>query len=316
MRVLYAGSPEPAATVLEQLLDNTSYEVVGVLTNPPSTHGRHKTLVPTPVASIAAEHGIPVFTPQHLDSQFRAQILPLGADILVCFAYGHIFGPKFLSLFPMGGVNLHPSLLPRYRGATPVPAAILHRDSMTAVTVQRLVLGMDEGDILVQEKIPLDGTETAGGLLDVCAQKGAALLVRLLLDAAERGTLPAGTPQTGEPSYTKVITKADARIDWGMSAADIDAFIRAYTPVPGAWTTYKEETLKILRAKVVSDQPIKNRGDSPGTVLGYQKGMGILVQTGDGILAVTELQRQGKKAMSAESFMNGERGIVGTVKLS
>lgn len=338
LKVLYAGSPESAATVLRGLLNDASaddcYKIVGVLTNPPSTQGRHKTLVPTPVALAADECGISTFAPQHLDSAARDDIAPLGADILVCFAYGHTFGPKFLALFPMGGVNLHPSLLPKYRGATPVPAAILNRDSETAVTVQRLALGMDTGEILAQERIALDGTETAGELLEYAAQRGAGLLKALLQEAAARHALPQGSTQAGEASYTKTITKEDAHIDWTQSADEIDAHIRAYTPAPGAWTMYKGQMLRILKAHPIartterrdtkanavavdnaspSARQCSQNAAAVGTVAGYKKGEGIIVQTGRGEIAITMLQKQGKKAMDADSFVNGERGIPGTV---
>ena len=126
MKIIYAGSPDAAKITLEALYENQKefgFEIAGVLSNPPTAKGRHKTPTPTPVAAYALEKGLPVFTPEHLDSAAREQIAPLGADILVCFAYGHIFGPKFLALFPMGGVNLHPSFLPKYRGCTPVPGS-------------------------------------------------------------------------------------------------------------------------------------------------------------------------------------------------
>jgi len=168
MKIIYAGSPEAAKETLQILIENQNkygFEVAGVLSNPPSAQGRHKELINTPVANLVLENNLPLFTFEHLDSAAREQILPLGADLLVCFAYGHIFGPKFLEMFKMGGINLHPSLLPKYRGCTPIPAAILNRDKETGFTVQRLSLKMDEGEILAQKKVILNGTETADSLL-------------------------------------------------------------------------------------------------------------------------------------------------------
>ena len=136
MKIIYAGSPEAAKITLEFLLEKQTeygFEIAGVLSNPPTAKGRHKTPTPTPVAAYALEKGLPVFTPEHLDSAAREEIAPLGADLLVCFAYGHIFGPKFLALFPMGGINLHPSLLPKYRGCTPVQQAILEGDELLGI---------------------------------------------------------------------------------------------------------------------------------------------------------------------------------------
>jgi methionyl-tRNA formyltransferase len=315
LRILYAGSPEPSAVTLRMLLKDKKLvsadcHVVAVLTNPASAQGRHKTLVPTPVSTAACEAGIPVFTPEHLDTAFRTQIVPLQVDLLVCFAYGHIFGPKFLAMFRKGAVNLHPSLLPKYRGATPVPAAILNRDRETGISIQKIGLEMDAGDLLVQKKILLDGTETSGTLLERCAREGSVLLSDILCRTAEKGILPDAVSQAGEPSYTKMITKEDGRIKWNRSAPEIDALVRAYTPEPGCWTLYGNLVLRILSAHIVSDMDFDA---VPGTVADYDTGEGILVKTGNGILAVNRLQLQAKKAMKCNDFMNGCRNFIGTV---
>ena len=348
LKILYAGSPAPAATTLRLLLGKCSqdqnaaasggcsqdqkgganqndsqdqngggWKIAGVLTNPPSAKGRHKELVPTDVGLLAQERGLPVFCPQKLDAVARDQIAAQGFDALVCFAYGKIFGPKFLSLFKAGGVNVHPSLLPKYRGATPVPAAILNCDKETGVTVQTLALGMDEGEILAQEIIALDGTETTDSLLDKSAQIAAALLQSLLDKAAQNpgaDVLKKGKAQEGEPSYTKTISKEDALINWNDSATKIAAAVRAYTSEPGAWTRIggeTGETLKILKAAPL-DENCSQDGQPVGTVTAFDKKRGILVQCGQGILCVTELQRQQKKAMGYKDFMNGARDFVGT----
>ena len=344
LKILYAGSPAPAATTLRLLLEKCSqdqkgggWQIAGVLTNPPSAKGRHKELVPTDVGLLAQERGIPVFCPQKLDAAARDQIAAQGFDALVCFAYGKIFGPKFLSLFKEGGVNVHPSLLPKYRGATPVPAAILNCDGQTGVTVQTLALGMDEGEILAQEVIALDGSETTDSLLDKSAKIAAALLQSLLDKAAQNPgaeILKKGRAQEGEPSYTKTISKEDALINWNDSATKIAAAVRAYTSEPGSWTRIggeTGETLKILKAAPLDADcsqgqnaaPSSQSGVSalsltsgqpavPGTVTAFDKKRGILVQCGEGLLCVTELQRQQKKAMGYKDFMNGARDFVGT----
>ncbi len=337
LKILYAGSPAPAATTLRLLLEKCSqdqnaaasggcsqdqkgggWQIAGVLTNPPSAKGRHKELVPTDVGLLAQERGIPVFCPQKLDAAARDQIAAQGFDALVCFAYGKIFGPKFLSLFKAGGVNVHPSLLPKYRGATPVPAAILNCDGQSGVTVQTLALGMDEGEILAQEIIALDGTETTDSLLDKSAQIAAALLEGLLDKAAQNPgaeILKKGKAQEGEPSYTKTISKEDALINWNDSAKNIAAAVRAYASEPGSWTRIGGETgesLKILKAAPLGQECSQGQNAAPGTVTAFDKKRGILVQCGDGLLCVTELQRQQKKAMGYKDFMNGARDFVGT----
>ncbi len=341
IRILFAGSPEAARLTLELLAKASQsggsqaagpaettesagsqaggqaaatpcFEIVGVLTNPPTAKGRHKDLIPTPVAQFAQSKGIPVFTPSHLDAQARQDLLPLKADLLVCFAYGHIFGPKFLALFPLGGINLHPSLLPKYRGCTPVPAAILNCDKETAVTIQTLGLKMDEGDILAQTIVELKGNETGESLLTYSAEEGAKLILQLLKESSQNGCLPKGQPQSGEASYSGIITKEDGRIDWNQSAQLIEAKIRAYYPEPGCWCLENSSPLRILEAKVFDGTFNGNLSVRPGTVLEFSKSDGILIKTGDKLLAVRKLQRQGKNAMDYKSFMNGARNFIGT----
>lgn len=314
MKILYAGSPDAACNTLKVLFENQKscgFEIVGVLSNPPSAKGRHHDLIPTPVAAFAQKKGLPVFTPEHLDSACRDLISPLKADLLVCFAYGHIFGPKFLAMFPMGGINLHPSLLPKYRGCTPVNAAILNGDKETAVTIQTLGLKMDEGDILAQQIINLDGSETGQSLLENSANIGADLICQLLKEASAAGKLPQGRPQEGQASYTGIITKEDGRINWSEPASVIEAKIRAYYPEPGCWCMENGLPLRILKAKVVSGE--NKTEDKPGQVLAFNKAQGIEIKTGQGSLFVLELQRQGKKSLNYKDFMNGARDFVGTV---
>lgn len=317
MKILYAGSPEASCETLKILYNNQKdcgFEIAGVLSNPASAKGRHKDLIPTPVAQFAIDNNIPVFTPEHLDGAARDLISPLNADILVCFAYGHIFGPKFLSMFKMGGINLHPSLLPKYRGCTPVPAAILNGDNQTGITIQTLGLKMDEGNILAQTVVDLDGSETGESLLNYSAKEGAALISGLLKETEKNGKLPDGRVQEGEVSYTGIITKEDGRINWKDSANKIEAKIRAYFPEPGCWAVEKGLPLRILSAKVLENSPAgKFDGQKEGTVLEFVKADGIYIKTGDGILVVKELQRQGKKAMNYKDFMNGARDFIGTV---
>ena len=315
MKILYAGSPEAAALTLKILIEKQKecgFEIVGVLSNPPSGKGRHKTPTPTPVAALAEEYNLPVYTPEHLDSKAREQIAPLEADLLVVFAYGHIFGPKFMALFPMGGINLHPSLLPKYRGCTPVPAAILNRDEKTAATIQYVSPKMDEGNILAQQIISLDGTETGESLLLKSAEIGAELFCNLL----SKNHLPEGKVQSGEASYTKIITKEDGKINWNEDAATIEAKIRAYYPDPACWCLEKGQPLKILSADFIPQSDDRASGyviEPAGQVLQFVKSEGIYIKTGDGLLCVKELQRQGKKAMGYKDFMNGAKDFIGTV---
>ncbi len=323
LRVLYAGSPDPSARTLELLLaaaDSCGFEICGVLSNPPSARGRRKTPEATPVASFAERNLLPTFTPEHLDGACRAEIAAVRPDILVCFAYGHIFGPKFMALFRFGGLNLHPSALPKYRGCAPVNAAILNRDAATAFCVQTISRAMDEGDIVAEEPVLLTGKETAGTLLNAAAERGAALLANVLRTVAETERIPEGRAQTGAASYTSVISKEDAKIDWSKSAEEIDAAVRAYSPAPGAWTTENGSVLKIIAGHAVGSEywgagtaAREGAGHPCGAVCAVDKEEGIIIRCKSGLYAVTELQRQSKKAAGFKEFMNGARGFVGTV---
>lgn len=318
IKILFAGSPEPAAHTLELLINAQKsgaldFEIAGVLSNPPSAKGRHKDLIPTPVAALAEANNIPVFTPEHLDSAAREAVTPLGADLLVSFAYGHIFGPKFLALFPLGGINLHPSLLPKYRGCTPVPAAILNCDKQTAVTVQTLSLKMDEGDILEQTVVELTGKETTQSLLNYSAEEGAKLIIKIIENCNSTHTLQKGNAQQGEPSYTGVITKEDAKINWQEPAKIIEAKIRAYYAEPCCWCLENGSPLKILESDFIDSNESNYINEPCGKVLDFNKQLGIFIKTGDGILCIKKLQRQGKNAMDYKSFMNGARNFIGTV---
>lgn len=352
VRVLFAGCPEAAGITLKYLLDNSSennFQIVGVLTNPPTAKGRHKDLIPTPVAQVVIDYlsevkteensgqnsanckieDIPIFTPEHLDSECRQQILSVNPDILVCFAYGHIFGPKFLEMFKYGGMNLHPSLLPKYRGCTPVPAAILNRDSETAFTIQTISLKMDEGNILAQEKVSLDGRETASSLLDKAAISGAKLICNILSKIENDSSVLEGIPQSGEASYTGVISHEDGKIDWSKTCYQIDAQIRAYNPEPGCYcqledSSGKVETLKIIEA-IPFDMKIFNtlgshiqqtelesfNNSEDGRVLKFDKASGIWIKCNEGFLCVKKLQKQGKNVMDYKDFMNGARNFIG-----
>ncbi|MDR3140050.1 MAG: methionyl-tRNA formyltransferase [Treponema sp.] len=326
MRILFAGSPAIAVPALETLaeleLADSGFYLAGVLSNPDSARGRRGRPEPTETAAAAARLGenlrregrppLAILKPERLDSAAREAVAALKPDLLISFAYGRIFGPRFLSLFPQGGINIHPSLLPKYRGAAPIPAAILNRDRETGVTIQRLAREMDAGDILLQESFPLSGRETAADLSETAARKGAALLPGVLRGLA-RGDL-AGRPQNhGEASYCSLIAREDGRIDWSRSAAEIDAGIRAFTPWPLSFTCHGGQELFILEGTPGPRMsPVSEINPVPGLVLGINKARGIQIQTGDGILEVTRLQYRTKKALDWRAFLNGVKNFAGS----
>jgi methionyl-tRNA formyltransferase len=203
-------------------------------------------------------------------------------------------------------------LLPKYRGAAPIPAALINRDSVTGVTIQKIAAEMDSGDILLQKEIPLSGTETASGLLDFAALEGAKLLVEVLRETSVRGALPAGIPQNHtKMSFCPQLRREDGKIDWTKSAREIDAQIRAFFPWPGSFTEANGENIKILRAAIFSATNNTAENCPAGTVMGIDKDAGILIQTGEGILAVLVLQRQAKKEANWKDFVNGYRNFIG-----
>jgi len=321
LRVLFAGSPAIAVPCLRALsgmeLEKKGVTLAGVLTNPdrPRRHGQAE---PTDVSDAASaldairkEKGfapIPQLKPGKLDAGARKDVAALSPELLVSFAYGRIFGPRFLALFPSGGINIHPSLLPKYRGASPIPAAILNREKETGICVQKLAAEMDSGDIIASLKIELSGRETTALLSETVSEKAALLLCELLSDFGPRAA--AAKPQEGEAVYCREIKKEAGHIDWGKSAAEIDAQIRAFTPWPLSFTRRGNDTLIILEAEIAAARAETKTDTPPGAVLGTDS-RGILVQTGDGILALTRLQWQTKKALDWKAFCNGERDFVG-----
>jgi methionyl-tRNA formyltransferase len=302
--------------------------LAGVLTNPDSLQGRKSVLVPTEISAAAtalsAERqgkGFPPIVqikPEKLDAHAREQVAALHCDILISFAYGRIFGPKFLGLFPMGGINIHPSLLPRFRGPSPITAAILARDYETGITIQKLGPEMDAGAILTQERIALTGKETTASLGEIVSVR-AALMLRGLIPALGRGSVNHRF-QEGEPVYCSLIKKEQGSLDWNLGAEEIDARVRAYDPWPLCFTHWNGEELYILEGrKVTSDSvepvPKKLASDSvesvPGLVVGTGE-YGILIQTGDGVYAISRLQRKAKKALGWKDFLNGSRDFMGS----
>ncbi|MDR1373996.1 MAG: methionyl-tRNA formyltransferase [Treponema sp.] len=316
MRILYAASPAIAVPTLESLVREPAgaWELAGLLTNPDAPQGRRGGPVPTEAAMAAAELLARdlILKPEKLDIAAREAAAALRPDLLVSFAYGRIFGPKFLALFPLGGINIHPSLLPKYRGPTPIPAAILGRERETGITIQRLAAEMDAGDILLQESFLLSGRETTEELSGIAARR-APVLLRQVLAGLVRGDLRGKPQDHREASYCSLISKEDGRIDWNRSAAAIDARIRAYTPWPLSWTAQGDRFLAILEARPCGEAgPAASVAPPPGSVLGVDKNRGILVQTGEGVLGITRLQYRTKKALQWQVFLNGAKDFIGS----
>ncbi|MDR2808263.1 MAG: methionyl-tRNA formyltransferase [Spirochaetaceae bacterium] len=315
MRILFAGTPAIAAPSLELLAhySGDSFELVGILTKPDSPRGGQSRPLPSDIGAAAALL-IPQclqLKPEKLDSAARLAVAALKPDLLVSFAYGHIFGPRFLSLFPQGGINVHPSLLPKYRGPSPISSVILHREPETGISIQRLALEMDSGNILAQKRFSLTGCETTRSLTEYISGFAADILLEVVQNIAA-GTMLEEKPQSHEEaSYCRLFSKENGLIEWTKSALDIDAQIRAFTPWPLSFSTHCGRYIYLLESKPVSDTSYT--GSIPGTVIGTDKKAGLLIQTGNGLLGVQRLQYSTKKALLWRDFMNGAPDLLGTV---
>lgn len=314
MRVLFAGSPEIAIPTLRGIAG--AHCIAGILTNPESAKGRGMAVTSTPVGQAAREllgPDCPILAPRALGAEARVEVAALKPDILVAFAYGRIFGPKFLALFPRGGINVHPSLLPKYRGSSPIQQAIVDMVPETGVSIQRLALEMDSGELLCTERIPLSGRETTSSLSALAAKIGANLAATALA-AIEKGNEIA-VPQQGEPSWCQKISKADGLIDWDLPCLQIDARVRAFNPWPTTYTFLRGQRLNILESFPYPDWPLQNALPKPpaGTIIGIDKTGGILVQTGSGVLGLRTLQFSTRKALPFDQFANGVRDLTGAL---
>ena len=335
MRILFAGTPEiacpsMAALAEEQIASGGRIcELAGVLTNMDAAKGRRGAVQPSAVAAAAERHsarlsaaGFPpltIFKFERLTAAETARITALNYDLLVSFAYGKIFPPEFLESFSMGGINIHPSLLPKYRGPSPIQTAILNMEAKTGITIQRLAAELDAGNILAQEVFPLSGTETSGALSAIAAERGAALLVPLIR-ALAAGEAPERAQDTAQATFCEKLNRDSGRIDWGKSARAIDAQIRALSPEILCHTQHGERTLYILEGRGLYGiiEPV-NKADAgepvpaPGTVLGQHKKEGVLIQCGEGVYAARILQYGAKKALDFRAFLNGAKNFTGTL---
>ena len=307
MRILFGGSPDFALPAIRTLIK--SHDVVGVLTAPDRRRGRRSELQPSPVAAVAADLGLPILRPERLGSETRRLVTELGPELLVVVAYGKIFGPRFLSLFDHGGINLHPSLLPKFRGPAPIPAAILSGQSVTGCTVQRVAPKMDAGAILDQVRLELSGQESTASLTERCSAIGAEQLSRVV-DQIESGNVTYFEQQESDATYCSLIKKDSGRINWRDSSTYIERMIRAFDPWPGASTYWNGLRLSLLKASASDDS--EPRSEGAGTVFGVDKERGILIQTGKGTLAVEHLQLQSKRPLSFRDFLNGTKAFVGS----
>ena len=303
MKIVFFGTPEIAAVVLKRIIAS-EHEVIAVVTQPDRAKGRGRTAVFSPVKELALENGIKVLQPEKVgDDTFLDSLETLGAELHAVTAYAQKLPLRLLEMAPKGCVNVHPSLLPRYRGAIPIPAAILNGDEVSGVTIMRMAEKMDAGDIILQREIPLDADETTQTLEKKAAAAGAELLLEAL-NAIEAGTAAAVPQDDSKSTYVKQLKKEDGLIDFNKSAVRIEREIRAYTPWPGSFTYLGDQVFKVWRAAVCEES-----GGSetvPGTVV-YADKRNVKIKCGESLLSLLEVQLQGKKRMGIEEFIRGKK---------
>lgn len=300
MRVVFMGTPDFAVGTLEKLVE-AGHEVVGVVSQPDKPKGRGKNLQPTPVKEAALKHGLTVYQPRRVrEEEFQAQLRELAPEAIVVVAFGQIIPKSILEMPKYGCLNVHASLLPKYRGAAPIQWAVIDGEKTSGVTIMQMDDGLDTGDMLAVAEIPLAEDETGGSLFDRLSDLGAQLLVDTLpkLEAGE--ITPVKQPEESTTDYARMITKADGAIDWSRSAEELERLIRGVIPWPGAFSRLNGKTLKIWKTKILD----ATSDLEPGQVVAAGK-EGLLVQTGQGQLLITDLQLEGKKRMDAAAFLRG-----------
>src|SRR6478736_2163082 len=302
LRIIFMGTPELAAASLAALLREPAFQLVAVVTQPDRPKGRDLKLQPSPVKELALSAGLPVLQPlKTRDETFIAELRTLQPDLIAVAAFGQILPQSILDLPRLGCLNVHTSLLPKYRGASPIQSAILNGESETGVTIMKMDIGLDTGAILTQRTMPIHAEDNAATLHDRLAQLGAELLVETI-PAYAAGTIQPRLQQHELATHVAKIKKEDGRIDWSQSARAIWNRIRAFTPWPGAFTylpgAAQPVLLKLWQAEVVA------QNGTAGEVLAADKA-GILVGCGEGSLQITALQREGGRRLTAAEFLAG-----------
>ncbi|NCB01014.1 MAG: methionyl-tRNA formyltransferase [Spirochaetia bacterium] len=310
-RIVFAGNPEIAVPTLLEL--NKHFEVVAVLTHPDKPGKRGHELIPVPVKKAALENSITVIEADRLNKEIRQQVASYSPNLLISFATSHYFGPKFLQLFSIDALNIHPSLLPLHRGSAPLHYAILNQDRETGISIQRIVKEIDSGNILNSISFPLTGEEHSEDLASKVAPLAASLIVNTLqgYDSYREKEV---VQKEEEATFTQLLSKEDGIIDFASSAASIHAKIRAYYPWPKASTTFNGEMLILAGVSLPIGEVGKevNNEVPPGTVVSFDKKKGLKIACSDAFIYASRVQIAKKKEMDASSFVNGNPHIIGS----
>ena len=311
MKIIFMGTPDFSVGTLEALVE-AGHEVVLAVSQPDKPKGRGKEMQFTPVKECALKYNIPVYQPRRVrEAECIEELRKYNADIMVVVAFGQILPKEILEMAPYGCVNVHASLLPKYRGSAPIQWAIINGEEVTGVTTMQMDEGLDTGDMLLKTEIPIEEKETGGSLFDKLAAAGAKLCVETL-EALQNKTvtpIPQGETTT---AYAKMLDKQLGNIDWTKRAVEIERLIRGLTPWPSAYTDWNGKVMKIWDAEVDFEivETVEIVEARPGTIVKVEKDA-FYVQTGDGLLKVLELQIPGKKRMDAGAFLRGYQVKVG-----
>ncbi|NPE57135.1 methionyl-tRNA formyltransferase [Dickeya dadantii] len=301
LRIIFAGTPDFAAQHLAGLL-SSEHEVVGVFTQPDRPAGRGNKLTPSPVKVLAEQHAIPVFQPKSLRPVENQQLVAeLGADVMVVVAYGLILPQAVLDMPRLGCVNVHGSLLPRWRGAAPIQRALWAGDTQTGITIMQMDVGLDTGAMLHKIECPILPDDTSATLYDKLAKLGPQGLMETLAQlSASQATAEAQDDSLA--TYAEKLSKEEARLDWQLSAKQLERCIRAFNPWPVSYFLIEEQPVKVWKAEALNT----SHQQQPGTILAADKD-GIRIATADGVLNIQILQPSGKKSMSAQDLLNSRR---------
>jgi len=304
-RLVFMGTPEFAVPALRALVER--HQVAGVVTQPDRPAGRGRAMAVSPVKAAALALRLQVFQPEALRApEAIAHLARWQPELIVVAAFGQILRPSVLALPQHGCLNLHASLLPRYRGAAPIPAAILAGEQTAGVTLMQMDEGLDTGPILAQAELPIAADETTGSLTAKLADLGAGLLIEKL-PAWLDGALQPRPQDHLQATYCRPLQKADGQLDWGRPAVQLDRQVRACDPWPGAYTAWQGQRLKFLRTR---PWPARQAAGTAGQVVRLEAGVGVV--TGQGLLELLEVQLAGKKPMAGELFALGQRGLIGS----
>ena len=308
MRIVFMGTPDFSVPTLEALVAS-EHEVVGVVTQPDKPKGRGKEIHMSPVKECALQHNIPVYQPVRArDEAFVDEMRALNPDVMVVIACGQILPKSLLELPKYGCVNIHASLLPKYRGAAPIQWAVINGDEETGITTMMMDVEMDTGDMLEKTVVKLDPEETGGSLFDRLSLLGGDLILSTL-SKLEKGEITPVPQDHEKATYVKKISKSMGDIDWTMDAVSIERLVRGLNPWPSAFTRWNGKMLKIWEAKVLPDPDVKL---PCGSVISASD-EGLKIQTGAGVLCVTSLQLEGKKRMDTAAFLRGYQVAAGSM---